>query len=269
MTAAIDGRAFASNSQLGQERVTLTNRAFHLVLGLQTSGSNSTIILVTLYNLRGTGTYPLGVGATTYGGVGQVTENNLSWITPLTGNAGTVNITTLTDTRIAGTFSFVAEATAGSTGTRTVTSGQFDYPVVTQGNAVPLADNAGGRVSGTVGGNPFYGALVGSAFSGTTLAFNALTERSYYINFNLANVTGPGTYSLSSTAPLRYILASTSTNLTATWGNPGMPGSTGSVIITSLTASRIVGSFTATLSPNAGVSGTLPMTGTFDIGRFN
>lgn len=270
MTATIDGRAFASTALLGQEKVTLASRAVHLVYGQQTSGTNSTVILVTLYNLRGPATYPLGVNLTSYGGVAQITENALSWITPLTGNAGTVTITTLTDTRIAGTFSFTAEAVGNATGTRTVTNGRFDYPIEPVGTVGPLADNAGSRVSGTISGTAFYGATIaGGLISSNTLIFNAASDRGYYIAFSLGNIAATGTYALSATQPIRYILVAQSSNLTATWGVPSNPGSTGSVTITSFTASRIAGTFTASLAPNTGASGTITVNGSFDVGRIN
>ena len=44
-----------------------------------------------------------------------------------TGGSGTITVTTLSATRVAGTFSFVAVALAGgATGTKTVTNGSFD-----------------------------------------------------------------------------------------------------------------------------------------------
>ena len=269
MTATINGRAFSSNALGGLEKVVMVNRALHLVQGAQTAGTNATVILITLWNLRGPGTYPIGVGPTAVGGTGQVTEGGLSWITPLTGTAGEVRITTLTDTRIAGTFTFTAEAVGGSTGTRAVTNGQFDYPIEPQGNVVPLADNAGSRVSGTIGGNAFYGATVAGGLIGTgnTLIFNASSERGYYISFSLGSVTGPGTFALSTTSPFRYIVVAQASNLTATWGSPVNAGSNGSVVITSFTATRIVGTFTATLAANSGATGTVAVTGSFDIGR--
>ena len=269
MTATVNGRAFSSNALGGLEKVVMVNRAFHLVQGAQTAGTNSTVILITLWNLRGPGTYPFGVGPTTIGGTGQVTENGLSWITPLTGTAGQVTITTLTDTRIAGTFTFTAEAVGGSTGTRAVTNGQFDYPIEAMGNVTPMADNAGSRVSGTIGGNAFYGATVtGGLIASNTLIFNATSERGYYISFSLGSVTAPGTYALSTTNPARYIIVSQAASLTATWGSPTTAGSSGSVTITSFTATRIAGTFTATLAANPGATGTVAVTGSFDIGRF-
>jgi hypothetical protein len=268
MTATVNGRAFSSNALGGLEKVVMVNRALHLVQGAQTSGTNATVILITLWNLRGPGTYPIGVGPTTVGGTGQVTENGLSWITPLTGTAGEVRITTLTDTRIAGTFTFTAEAVGGSTGTRAVTNGQFDYPIEPMGNVVPIADNAGSRVSGTIAGNAFYGATVtGGLIASNTLIFNASSERGYYISFSLGSVSGPGTYALSTTSPFRYIIAAQAASLTATWGSPATAGSSGSVTITSFTPTRIAGTFTATLAANPGATGTIAVTGSFDIGR--
>jgi hypothetical protein len=270
MTASVNGSAFASTSLGGLEKVILSNRIVHVVMGQQTAGTNSTVILISLYNLRGTGRYPLGVNGTTYGGTAQVTQNAQSWITPLTGTAGEVNITTLTDTRIAGTFSFVAEAIGGSTGTRSVTNGQFDFPIEHLGTVAPLPDNAGAKVSGTIAGNAFYGATIaGALIASNTLIFNAISERSYYISFSLGNVNSTGTYALSTTTPFRYVIVSQASNPNVTWGSPTNPGSAGTVVINSFTASRITGTFTATLAPNTGATGTVAISGTFDVGRNN
>jgi hypothetical protein len=270
MTATVNGSAFASSNIANLEKVILSNRIVHVVMGQQTAGTNSTVILLSLYNLRGTGTYPLGVNSTTYGGIGQVTQNAQSWITPLTGTAGEVNITTLTDTRIAGTFSFTAEAIGGSTGTRNVTNGQFDFPIELSGTVAPLHANAGAKVSGTIAGNAFNGATIaGALIASNTLIFNASSERSYYISFSLGNVNGTGTYPLSTTSPFRYLVVSQASNLNVTWGSPVNPGSSGTVVVNSFTASRITGTFTATLGPNTGATGTIAVSGTFDVGRNN
>lgn len=73
------------------------------------------------------GNIPVGVGATSYVtymevGTGGVTNY---WRTSLTGGAGSVNVTTLTSSRIAGNFSVIVGPDRNATGTKTIT-GSFD-----------------------------------------------------------------------------------------------------------------------------------------------
>jgi hypothetical protein len=88
------------------------------------------------------------------------------------------------------------------------------------------------------------------------------------VTISLASMTGPGAYTLSSTTPVRSIAVSGAPgNLLATWATQ-LPGGGGTVVISSVTTSRIVGTFTATLVPlGGGATGNLSISGTFDMGR--
>jgi hypothetical protein len=56
-----------------------------------------------------------------------VGRDSAAWSTNAPGGSGTVRITSITPTRVAGTFSFVAPAAGGgATGTRRVAGGTFD-----------------------------------------------------------------------------------------------------------------------------------------------
>ncbi len=78
------------------------------------------------------------------------------------GAAGSVTITSLTQTEIVGTFTFVANGilNAPSTSTKNVTTGTFDLPVVAVQAVGPIPDNAGSTISGTLAGQPFTMATI-------------------------------------------------------------------------------------------------------------
>jgi hypothetical protein len=65
ISASIDGQAWRSIGLGGQERATLSAPGLYIWVGAETSGQNTKSITMTLYNVRGPGTYPLGVNATT------------------------------------------------------------------------------------------------------------------------------------------------------------------------------------------------------------
>jgi len=114
-TATIDGQAWVSTTNQ-----TATSSSANAVPGSVTltgtkvvSATNYTTITLALGYLTGPGTYPLGVNqGTTAGGTGIVFATVGSaistWSTNLLGNAGTVTITSLTSSRIAGTLQFTA-----------------------------------------------------------------------------------------------------------------------------------------------------------------
>src|SRR5678815_2774364 len=109
MTASIDGQAFSSSQLASASAASSSMVSVYTIIGARLlSGTTAQSISLSLYNIAGPGTYPLGVNSTNFGGIGTVAEGATAWTTPLSGAAGTVNITSLTPTRIAGTFSFNA-----------------------------------------------------------------------------------------------------------------------------------------------------------------
>src|SRR5690606_1392769 len=107
--------------------------------GSYVNGGVSQAISITLMNVPGPGTYPLGTGGGVAGGIAIYADNSGGWATPLNGRAGTITLTTLSDSRATGTLSFTAEANAGgATGSRTITNGRFDIPITTNGTIAPL-----------------------------------------------------------------------------------------------------------------------------------
>jgi hypothetical protein len=257
-TATIDGNAFTASAASTVAQI--SNAGNFAIVGGSSTGSSISIIL---YNIGGPGTYPLGVSGTVRGGLATVGSSSSSFSTPLSGTAGSVTITQVSATRIAGTFNFVA-GTAPVT--RTVTDGAFDLPVTGNGSAT-VPDYAGSRVDGTINGAPWNAAavvMVAGPTSGTlAVGFSNLT---YQMNLILSGWTGIGTYTLNTGVSRQMTVVATDGSLKV-WGGSGTLSS-GTFTVTTATATRISGSYDITLLP-AGVgqaAGNLHLVGTFDIG---
>jgi hypothetical protein len=262
-TATIDGVAWnaefepiASNPQAG----------LYVISGVRTTGTVYTMV-ITLHNITGTGTYPLGVNLQVFGGHVVLSDATSGWSTTLDGAAGEIVITTLTATRIAGTFEFVADPLATGSA-RTVTDGQFDVAITGTGGVA--AANQGSSITGSLGGAFTAAQVVHSLSAGGTPTLTIVANNSdRSVTMSIAEVTGADTYTLSGSSPVRTIFANVEAgNPTAVWRSD-LSGGSGSVIISSMTADRIVGTFTATLvpSPGTGASGDRPVSGNFSLGR--
>jgi hypothetical protein len=264
MTAMIDGAAWSADETgiTAQELPALAG-AF-LIQGTEVlSTTEFRAISLSLYNIAGTGTYALGVNTMMYGGTGLVVDGGDGWGTPLSGAAGTVTLTVLDPSRIAGTFSFTADASTGSaTGTKTVTNGAFDLLLASGGSLDPVPANMGGRMAATVGGSPWNAATVAaSTFGGSFILTTSNTA--YTLSISVPSAAAPGTYVLGGTSSLQVTDIGGSTSWFCCSG--GGSGS-GSVTIDTLTADRATGSFQATLDP-VGSGSTLGIVGgTFDVG---
>ncbi len=267
MTAVIDGQAWTSGSAGRYAQV----GNFGLI---QIQGNhNNTVILLQLYNVDSVGTYSLGVSGTNVGGYGQVTDLlPRGWATPLSGAAGSITLTTLTNTRIAGTFTFTADSSLGSaSGSRVVTQGSFDLLLGFSGSTTwPLPDEYGSSFAGTIGGGAWNSATTVMTLLNTTLVIGA-NNTSYSISIGLTSFNGTGSYTVGSQpGEVVVVLQGPAVNptgpLNCCWG--GALGNTGTLTITSLTATRIAGNLTATLVPTPGTaaSGTISLDTDFDIG---
>ncbi len=268
--ATIAGAAWSSDAGVESVGVPLTLPGLYVMTGTKLGGGYT--LVLSLYNIDATGTYPMGVGLTAVGGSAIVSNLTGGWSTPLSGQAGTLTVTAISDSRIAGTFSFDAEPLTGSaTGTLSVTGGSFDLEVKPTGTVGPLPDYAGSTVTATLGSSSFTAATVAGQLTG---AFDILvvsgSTNERLLSFTLSGMTGPGTYALGTGQPTRTMGVSGVTSpLTTAWSSSGA-GASGSVSVTSITATRIKGTFSATLGPAPGTSttGTLTVTnGVFDIGR--
>ena len=281
MTANIDGAAWeedaANASAVG---AVWAGPGLYTITGYSTAAA--TTIAITLNTIRGPDSYPLGVNIGVPGGTAQVTNTSSGWTTRLSGAAGTMTITLLTQTEIAGTFSFVANGllNAPATSTKNITSGTFDLPIKALGAIGPIPANAGNVITGTIAGQAFNMATITASTSatrgaqgqtiGTTLIFGGGTD-TQGIGAAVSGITGPGSYALGPGSAANGFNATTMnaslTNGTAiqAW-NSSDAASTGTVTISTFGPSRIKGSFTANLGPGIGTSARIAITGTFDLG---
>ena len=264
MTAGINGTQWTASTA----SAVTAGTGLLVINGTRLTTPNYTLSF-TLSNIGSVGVYALGVGVNMFGGTVVASSPTLGgWSTPLSGSAGEINVTTLTASRIAGTFAFVATPQSGATGNLTVTSGSFDVPITGILGAVPA--NAGNKVSATIGGVAFNAAAAtGLVNSGSSPSFSiAALNLDRNMSIALANVSAAGTYALSAVTPVRSIqISGIPGSAAATWGSQ-LTGGSGSVTITTFSASRVIGTFTGTLVPLAGgATGNLAVTGTFDMGR--
>lgn len=282
MSATIDGQPWSADTATGFATAIqfAPLSGGYLITGLQqlTGGGPGTSLVFTVNNIDGPGTYPLGVdGVSVTGGFASVIQTNSGggqWTTPFSGAAGTVTITKLTDSTLAGTFAFDADSSGGVIGgTRVVTNGKFDIPI--QGNAVVpvLPDSVGGRFSATVGGQAWNAAIISAGAISGRLTVTGINDFQTFI-FNIPLPGAPGTYRIDNA----------SGNILQAWDPTGglsgprccwgISGDSGSVSLTSLSSTRAKGTVSATLSPKPGTAavgiGALVIEdGDFDIGLFH
>lgn len=232
-------------------------------------GTDASTLLITVVNIPGPGTYPLGTGGGVAGGNGVYAENTANWSTQLSGAAGTITIDVLTDTRIAGTFEFTGGGAPGNAaGTREVTGGEFDLDINTSGNVPDLPANAYSRISATLNGTSWNAATIALG-GGNPFGFTA-SNTQYALGVAVTNVTGTGTFALGGGGPNVVVAGvtpgDTSPNNCCWSSTPG----TGSITIATFTATRATGTFSFTLpaDPGSAASGNMIIAnGTFDIGR--
>jgi hypothetical protein len=271
-SAQVNGQAFAPITTASATHA--FSGGYNISLN-RVQGLDARAININLMNIVGTGTYPLGTGAGVSGGLGIYAEAGGGWGTPLSGDAGTITLSTLTDTRIAGTFSFTADVlSTGATGVRTITGGAFDLPLTTTGTFAPVPERNRSTLRGTIGGEAYNASTIVSAGPINNILVVSVSNTKYSLSFAFNGLTAPGTYPVSS---IPGVLSSVSVS-----GPPGGPGNgphccwssalsgaTGSVVVSSYTSARLQGTFSFTL-PSSGIGSgpaTLSATGgTFDIG---
>ena len=232
-------------------------------------------ITITVGHVTGVGSYPIVGGLGPFdGGEASIrpTGSSAVWSTRSTGSSGTLTVTTATESRVAGTFQFVAIPTAGFGGNRTVTQGEFDLPIGTSG--IQFTElNAAYRFAAHIDGVPF---AAGSTAPVTIAPGDRLAIRAYDADFSsvgleVSEFTGVGTYALGSGA-LRAMSVTRSVPSYQQFGGTNAL-STGTVAVTSYVAgttvgtTRVVGTFAATLLPSFGSAGALPVqvSGSFDV----
>jgi len=265
MSATIDGQDWEADPST----VTVANYYWFWRQGtLSISGrgiSNDRSITLLLSFIHGPGTYPLGVGYESRGGgPGYVSEPPNSWRTPYNGEAGTVTITTRTDTRIAGSFEFDATQLPGTAPSTTlVRNGEFDITV--SGGLPDLPTELSSTFSATLDGYPWNAAIM----SATTADFAEFdlgggTMESFFIRiFPKVHVEVGQTYGIPGQIDFQISRRCESSGA-CIWRSEGGPD-TGSVTITEFTDERLVGTFQGSIPPRLG--GIEPMV--VEDGQFN
>ena len=269
MTAKIDGTAWVASDAAFIAAVQVMPGDYSIT-GTQSSTTNAITMTISLANIRGPGTYPLGVGPSVPGGSVILANSSTGWSSPMTGADGSITITSLSDTEISGKFNFVV---TGSAGAKTVTDGDFTASVKKLTTIGPIPDNAGSTFNATIGGSPWNAAFVSGSLRtnafGVTLLTIAATNSVRGIGITIDGVTSPGTYTLGSSTTTRQMSITNVTNSSSNMWTSMAPGASASVVITSITATRIKGTFSATLVPAPGSStagNLIVANGTFDIG---
>lgn len=271
-TAKIDGASWVSTAGVEKVGVPITLPGLYAMTGVQLGGNGYTVV-ISLYNISGPGTYPLGVGPSVPGGNALISTVNGSWRTPQTGSDGTITITAVSSSRIEGTFSFTAVPFTGSAaGNKTVSDGSFVLEVKPTGTVGPLPDNAGAKFGATINGAAYNASDVSGIYSASNTGILTVVgnNNTRSVAISLAGIAAntTGTFALSSTTSRS--ISMTVVNETQVQGtySSSLGGGSGSVTITSFTATRIKGTFTATLGAGPNTTGTTSITnGTFDIGR--
>jgi hypothetical protein len=270
LRATIDGQAWAADAQTLVVSAGASNPGALVITGTKVvSSANYLSLVFSLGFIRGPGSYPLGVNAGTNAG-GTVSINDQSggmlglWMTDLTGSRGTLTVSSMSATRIAGTFAFIAPPQLGSTvtSTRTVTDGDFDLPV-SSAFALRAADDYGSAVSATIDGQPWNGATVvglGNTSSGA-LSFGGMTTGVSLSFITTTPVQSGGTYDQTAVR-----ITASGSGASCCWG--GGTGDLTSVAVTTLSSTRVAGTFAGLLQPGVGGGATAPLLiagGTFDV----
>lgn len=202
-----------------------------------------------------------------------------------------MRITSVTSTRIVGTFKFRAESrttfTFPSSGHQyqlvtvndslIATEGQFNLPITDQASET-LPDSAGGALGGMLNAHPFFasGAI---AYVPKTLPgkfYLVVFNEEYHLIVAINDYNGPGTYNTNTTTTRWFSLSRRMSFVRKDGGydpffedwstlNGGGPGT----ITIAVTDARVRGSFTATVAgPPTGVARIkIPIAASFDVTR--
>jgi hypothetical protein len=271
LRATIQGQAWAADAGrlVVQDASTASAPGSLRISGSQIASPTSFVTLrIDLAFIGGPGTLPLGVnGLTTAGGGGGVDSQQGTtaefWATQLSGAAGTATITSLSATRVAGTFAFTAAALPGTTGSRTVTAGTFDV-ALPSGFAAAPASNPGSSVSASLDGAAWNAAtVVGSQGGPGVFSVSAINTSRQFTLLPTSPITAPGTVLIGGGVRLTLIDQVTGT----AWGGTG--ADTGTVTFTTvpgLSGGRATGTFSGTLAPIGAAGPPVVVTGgTFDV----
>lgn len=123
-------------------------------------------------------------------------------------------------------------------------------------------DGNSSPMSATINGTSF--AATGSSFSysGTSLSV-AGTNLAYTITVSVGLLSAPGTYAIHATSPIVYFVVSKAPS--SGWDTIGA-GATGTVTITSVSATHVAGTFSFSAQPQSGTTGAMVVTqGSFNM----
>lgn len=117
LTATIDGTAYTSNSSVtavraGDNSLTITGMS-----------SNNRALKIELPPVTQAGTFDAGPG---FGAVVTYNIGLSPYVTSANGGTGTVVVTSISSSRVAGTFAVTTVGTGGTVGNRVITNGKFN-----------------------------------------------------------------------------------------------------------------------------------------------
>jgi hypothetical protein len=255
--AKIDGVSWSSDS----DRIQVTGNTPATRPGtLVLSGynvSNNRGVQLTLSFIIGPASQPLGVNpGTNPGGTGGLILSTDSWLTPLNGAAGFINITARTDKRIAGSFNFTADGILPSIvpPQRVVTEGAFDITI--DAGLPPLPTGVGSTSIATIGGTPWNAATIVGSYAGPGVFALSVGNTSYMIVFTPATPVSAGNvYGIPSQVTMQVTRQGTADGWAAVTG-PDI----GSFSLTTFNVNRLIATYNATL-PKLGGGAPLAITG--------
>jgi hypothetical protein len=229
---------------------------------VQTGSSNYRSLILVLGFVTGPGTYPLGVNnGTTAGGTGTVVVVDggtvTNYLTPFSGDAGSVTITSLGSNAV-GTFEFTAPPLLGGGANQVVTDGSFDVPLPASFVAATNAGRGSTMTATSLGGAAWNGATIVGVGTAASFAISATTDT---YSLTLTPLTTPAINTAYAVPAQIQILVSQVATING-WGGAL---STGTVTFTAL-GPRVIGTFNGTLAPVGATVGSIVIIGgTFDV----
>ena len=249
MSFKVDGTSTAAGS------VTAGMAGGILSVGGTDASRSTTLSFALTPTAAGTGTYVLGPSSAANAMI-LIGNPAAGWQAGVGIGGGTITITTLTSTSASGTFSFTLTAVpgTGATGTKAISEGAFNV-TLTAAPAPAPTPSSGSTISVLIDGAPWTSALSRRA----TLTNNILTITGQDTNFRVITIavplsagllvppSPPATVTLDFTPGVHGV--ATMVLGAQNWDN-GHDGGQGSFTVTSISATRVTGTFTVTLVNN-------------------
>jgi hypothetical protein len=226
-----------------------------LTVGGGNASRNTTIGFAVTPTAAGTGTYTLGP-LSPANALLLIGNPAASWQGAVGIGSGTITLNTLTSTAASGAFAFnlVAVAGSGAAGTRTITEGVFSVTFTSPTSPSPTP-STGSSVSALVDGAAWSGSVSRRA----TLTNNILTVTGQDTNLRAITLAVPVSGSLQvppAAAPTISLTFGAAPPGVVTmvlgsqnWDN-GHAGGDGSFTVTSISTTRVTGTFTVTVVSN-------------------